>query len=201
MGAFFLLNGGFYIAVTFMLTYGTQTVGVENSTMLTGVLIAAVVQILSIGFFGALSDKLGRRPVYLGGAIFLGLFSFPLFWMVNTGNAVVIWLALTLAVAFLGAMYGLMGAFFSEMFDTRVRYSGASLGYQAASVFAGGLAPFIGIALLSRYGYQAVALYMISMAIVTIVTVYLTTQTYQRDLNGDDRDEEQQVAARNVVRG
>ncbi|QIN78530.1 MFS transporter [Rubrobacter marinus] len=202
MGAFFLLNGGFYIAVTFMLTYGTQTVGVENSTMLTGVLIAACVQIVAIGFFGALSDKLGRRPVYLGGAIFLGLFSFPLFWMVNTGNAVVIWLALTLAVASLGAMYGPMGAFFSELFDTRVRYSGASLGYQAASVFAGGLAPFIGIALLSRYGYPAVALYMIGMAVITIVAVYLATETYQRDLNGDDNDAEQQgVAGRNVVRG
>ena len=201
MGAFFLLNGGFYIAITFMLTYGTQTVGVESSTMLTGVLIAACVQIVAIGFFGALSDRVGRRPVYLGGAIFLGLFSFPLFWMVNTGNAVVIWLALTIAVASLGAMYGPMGAFFSELFDTRVRYSGASLGYQLASVFAGGLAPFIGVALLSRYGYTAVALYMIGMAIVTIVAVYLATETYRRDLSGVDRDEEQQVAGDGVVSG
>jgi metabolite-proton symporter len=201
MGAFFLLNGGFYIAITFMLTYGTQTVGVESSTMLTGVLIAACVQIVAIGFFGALSDRVGRRPVYLGGAIFLALFSFPLFWMVNTGNAVVIWLALTIAVASLGAMYGPMGAFFSELFDTKVRYSGASLGYQLASVFAGGLAPFIGVALLSRYGYTAVALYMIGMAIVTIVAVYLATETYRRDLSGRDRDDEQQVAGDGVVSG
>jgi MHS family shikimate/dehydroshikimate transporter-like MFS transporter len=201
MGAFFLLNGGFYIAITFMLTYGTQTVGVESSTMLTGVLIAACVQIVAIGFFGALSDRVGRRPVYLGGAIFLALFSFPLFWMVNTGNAVVIWLALTIAVASLGAMYGPMGAFFSELFDTRVRYSGASLGYQLASVFAGGLAPFIGVALLSRYGYTAVALYMIGMAIVTIVAVYLATETYRRDLSGRDREDEQQVAGDGVVSG
>ena len=201
MGAFFLLNGGFYIAITFMLTYGTQTVGVESSTMLTGVLIAACVQIVAIGFFGALSDRVGRRPVYLGGAIFLALFSFPLFWMVNTGNAVVIWLALTIAVASLGAMYGPMGAFFSELFDTKVRYSGASLGYQLASVFAGGLAPFIGVALLSRYGYTAVALYMIVMALVTIVAVYLATETYRRDLSGRDRDDEQQVAGDGVVSG
>ena len=201
MGAFFLLNGGFYIAITFMLTYGTQTVGVESSTMLTGVLIAACVQIVAIGFFGALSDRVGRRPVYLGGAIFLALFSFPLFWMVNTGNAVVIWLALTIAVASLGAMYGPMGAFFSELFDTKVRYSGASLGYQLASVFAGGLAPFIGVALLSRYGYTAVALYMIGMAIVTIVAVYLATETYRRDLSGRDREDEQQVAGDGVVSG
>ena len=201
MGAFFLLNGGFYIAITFMLTYGTQTVGVESSTMLTGVLIAACVQIVAIGFFGALSDRVGRRPVYLGGAIFLALFSFPLFWMVNTGNAVVIWLALTIAVASLGAMYGPMGAFFSELFDTKVRYSGASLGYQLASVFAGGLAPFIGVALLSRYGYTAVALYMIGMAIVTIVAVYLATETYRRDLSGRDRVDEQQVAGDGVVSG
>ena len=182
MGAFFLVNGGFYVVITFMLTYGTETVGVERGVMLTGNIIAAGVEVVAIGVFAALSDYVGRRPIYIAAAIFLALFTFPMFWMINTGSAPVIWLALSIATASLGAMYGPMGAFFCEMFDTKVRYSGASFGYQLASVFAGGLAPFISVALLARFGYVAVALYMIAMAVVTVIAVYLATETYRRDL-------------------
>lgn len=200
MGAFFLLNGGFYVTVTFMLAYGTQNIGVDSSTMLTGVLIAGTVQIFAIGAFAALSDRVGRRPVYLGGAVFLLLFSFPLFWMVNTGVAPLIWLAMSIALVALGAMYGPSGAFFSELFSTRVRYSGASLGYQLASAVAGGFAPVIAVALLSAYGYPAVALYMIVMALITITAVYLATETYQRDISGYGADEEP-VTRGQTVRG
>lgn len=200
MGAFFLLNGGFYVTVTFMLAYGTQNIGVGSGTMLTGVLIAGTVQIFAIGAFAALSDRVGRRPVYLGGAVFLLLFSFPLFWMVNTGVAPLIWLAMSIALVALGAMYGPSGAFFSELFSTRVRYSGASLGYQLASAVAGGFAPVIAVALLSAYGYPAVALYMIVMALITITAVYLATETYQRDISGYGADEEP-VTGGQTVRG
>ena len=200
MGAFFLLNGGFYVTVTFMLAYGTQNIGVDSSTMLTGVLIAGTVQIFAIGAFAALSDRVGRRPVYLGGAVFLLLFSFPLFWMVNTGVAPLIWLAMSIALVALGAMYGPSGAFFSELFSTRVRYSGASLGYQLASAVAGGFAPVIAVALLSAYGYPAVALYMIVMALITITAVYLATETYQRDISEYGADEEP-VTGGQTVRG
>lgn len=200
MGAFFLLNGGFYVTVTFMLAYGTQNIGVDSGTMLTGVLIAGTVQIFAIGAFAALSDRVGRRPVYLGGAVFLLLFSFPLFWMVNTGVAPLIWLAMSIAIVALGAMYGPSGAFFSELFSTRVRYSGASLGYQLASAVAGGFAPVIAVALLSAYGYPAVALYMIVMALITITAVYLATETYQRDISGYGADEEP-VTGGQTVRG
>ena len=186
MGAFFLVNGGFYVVITFMLTYGTETIGVERGVMLTGIMIAAGVEIVAIGVFAALSDYVGRRPIYISAAVFLGLFTFPMFWMINTGSAPVIWLALSIATASLGAMYGPMGAFFCEMFDTKVRYSGASFGYQLASVFAGGLAPFISVALLDRFGYVSVALYMIAMALITVVAVYLATETYRRDLYRDE---------------
>ena len=201
MGAFFLLNGGFYVVVTFMLAYGTQTLGVENSTMLTGVLIAGTVQIFAIGLFAALSDRVGRRPVYLGGAIFLLLFAFPFFWMVNTAAPPLIWLAMSIAIVALGAMYGPSGAFFSELFDTNVRYSGASLGYQLASAVAGGFAPLIATALLAAYGYPAVALYMIVMALITIMAVYLATETYQRDIARRRSDEERPATGGQAVSG
>ena len=201
MGAFFLLNGGFYVVVTFMLAYGTQTLGVDNSTMLTGVLIAGTVQIFAIGLFAALSDRVGRRPVYLGGAIFLLHFSFPFFWMVNTAAPPLIWLAMSIAIVALGAMYGPSGAFFSELFDTNVRYSGASLGYQLASAIAGGFAPLIATALLSGYGYPAVALYMIVMALITITAVYLATETYQRDIARRRSDEERPATGGQAVSG
>ena len=201
MGAFFLLNGGFYVTVTFMLAYGTQNVGVDSGTMLTGVLIAGTIQIFAIGAFAALSDRVGRRPVYLGGAIFLLLFSFPLFWLVNTANTVLIWLAMSIAIVALGAMYGPSGAFFSELFSTRVRYSGASLGYQLASALAGGFAPVISVALLSAYGYPAVALYMIVMALITIVAVYLATETYRKDIAGERHHDERPVAGGRTMQG
>jgi MHS family shikimate/dehydroshikimate transporter-like MFS transporter len=121
--------------------------------------------------------------------------------MVNTGSAPVIWLAMSIAIISLGAMYGPMGAFFSEMFDTRVRYSGASLGYQLTSVLAGGLAPFIATALLARFGYVAVALYMVAMALITIVSVYLATETYQRDLDAEQIRGGQAATAGRTVHG
>jgi MFS family permease len=96
MGAFFLVNGGFYVVITFMLTYGTESVGVDRGVMLTGNLIAASVEVVAIGVFAALSDYVGRRPIYLAAAVFLGLFTFPMFWMINTGSAPLIWLALSI---------------------------------------------------------------------------------------------------------
>ena len=201
MGAFFLVNGGFYVVITFMLTYGTETVGVDRGVMLTGNIIAAGVEVVAIGVFAALSDYVGRRPIYLAAAVFLGLFTFPMFWMINTGSAPVIWLALSIATASLGAMYGPMGAFFCEMFDTKVRYTGASFGYQLASVFAGGFAPLISVALLARFGYVAVALYMIAMAVVTVVAVYLATETYRRDLYREEVEGQAATGAGATISG
>jgi len=129
------------------------------------------------------------------------LFSFPFFWMVNTAAPPLIWLAMSIAIVALGAMYGPSGAFFSELFDTNVRYSGASLGYQLASAIAGGFAPLIATALLAGYGYPAVALYMIVMALITITAVYLATETYQRDISRRRSDEERPATGGQAVRG
>ena len=188
-------NGTFYVLTVFVLTYIVEELKLEQTTGLIGVLIAAAIGLFTIPFFGHLSDRVGRRPLYLLGSVFSLLFAFPFFWLLNTGVEPLIWLAIILGVN-IGhdAMYGPQAAFFSELFGTRVRYSGASLGYQLASVFAGGFAPLISLALLTAYGYGAVALYMAAMALITVVSVLLTTETFQGDITETQAEERELIA-------
>ncbi len=190
MGARLAENGAFYIYTVFILTYATQPgIGLSSSSVLVAIMIAAVVQMFSIPTFGWLSDRLGRRPVYLFGAIFTGLFAFPFFWLVETSIDTLMVLAVVSALV-LGhsAMYGPQASFFSELFGTRVRYSGASLGYQLASVIAGGLSPLIATGLLKRTGSSwPIALYLVGMATVTTVSVYLATETVHEDISAGSK--------------
>jgi MHS family shikimate/dehydroshikimate transporter-like MFS transporter len=195
-GAFFVVNGGFYVLITGMLDYGTRTLGVSQNAMLAAVLISAVVEGIAIVAMSALSDRVGRRPVFMSGAVLLGLWAFPLFWLVNTGSVPLIILSLCIAQFFLGMMYGPQAALFSEMFSARVRYSGASIGYQGASVFAGGLAPIIMVWLLESTGTSlSVSFYMFLMAAITFFSVYLVTETYEDEMTRDQARETQEEAA------
>jgi MFS family permease len=185
MGARIAENGAFYLYTVFVLTYATQPrIGFTGSQVLKAISIAAVIHLFAIPLFGALSDWTGRRPVYLFGALFTGLFAFPFFWLIDTSNAGLLVLAISLALA-LGhaAMYGPQASFFSELFGTRVRYSGASLGYQLASVIAGGLSPLIATGLLKRYSAPwSIALFVMVMAAVTTVSVYWAAETAHSDI-------------------
>ncbi|HEY7443198.1 MAG TPA: MFS transporter [Vicinamibacterales bacterium] len=184
MGARVAENGAFYVYSTFLLVYATQKVGMDRSIVLNGLLIASAVELVAIPVFGGLSDRLGRRPVYLFGAVVTALFAFPLFWLFDTGSTPLVWLALIVALTLShGAMYAPQAAFLSELFGTRVRYSGASLGAQLASVLAGGLSPFIATGLLRQYGSGGpLALYVIAMAVITIVSVLLATETMHEEI-------------------
>jgi MFS family permease len=193
-GAFFVVNGGFYVLITGMLDYGTRTLGVSENAMLAAVLISAVVEGISIVAMSALSDRVGRRPVFMSGAVLLGLWSFPLFWLVNTGSIPLIIVSLCIAQFFLGMMYGPQAALFSEMFSARVRYSGASIGYQGASVFAGGLAPIIMVWLLETTGTSlSISFYMFLMAAITFFSVYLITETYEDEMAQDQARETEEA--------
>jgi len=180
MGARFGENGAFYIYSVFVLTYATQHVKMPQQVVLTAMLIGAGLELMAIPFFGAMSDRFGRRPVYLFGAIATALWAYPLFRLLDTASPPLVWLALIVAFVFSHAgMYGPQAAFFSELFGTRVRYSGASLGAQLAAVLAGGTSPFIATLLLARYGTNALSLYLIFMATVTIVAVLLASETHR----------------------
>ncbi len=184
MGARFAENGFFYIVTTFVLTYGTEQLKLDKATMLNGVLAATAVHLVAIPAFGALSDVVGRRPVYLAGAMGCALLAFPFFWLIDTRSTALIVVAITLGIIAHAAMYGPQASFFSELFGTRVRYSGASLGYQLASVFAGGLSPLTATFLLSQSGGKPwpVSLYMVGLALVTLVSVYLSAETFREHL-------------------
>src|SRR5262245_25208030 len=173
-------SGLFYVYTVFVLSFGPTELGLPRETMLWGVSLAALGGLVAIPFYGALSDRIGRRPVYLFGAVFSLVYAFPFFWMLDTRSAGVVWLAIVLGVTVgHNAMYGPQAAYFSELFGAEVRYSGASLGYQLASVLSGAPAPFIAIALLASYGSNAVAAYMAVLAAVTVLAAYLAPETYR----------------------
>lgn len=184
MGARFAENAFFYIFTIQILSYGSDYLGLGKQVFLNAVLVASAVQLVAIPIFGALSDRFGRRPVYLAGAISLALFAMPFFWMLGTRDPWWICAAVVLGLIGHAAMYGPQAAFFSELFGTSVRYSGASLGYQLASPLAGGMAPLIATELLRRSGGNPlpVALYLIAMAGVTVLCVYLAKETHRAKL-------------------
>jgi MHS family shikimate/dehydroshikimate transporter-like MFS transporter len=180
MGARFAENGFFYLYATFVLAYATQLLGMKKQDILNGVLIAAFLESFTIPVFGALSDNLGRRPVYIFGAIFSALMSFPLFWLLGTKNPQLGWIAIVLGLAVgHAAMYGPQASFFAELFGTKVRYSAVSLGYNLASIFAGALSPIIATWLMTAYKPQTwpISVYMIILALITLVSVYFALET------------------------
>jgi MHS family shikimate/dehydroshikimate transporter-like MFS transporter len=188
MGMRIAENGTFYVLTVFVLVYGEDALKLEKNTMLTGVVIAALLGLITIPLYGRLSDRVGRKKLYLAGAVFSLAFAFPFFWLVDTKEPVLIWLAIVLGVN-VGhdLMYGPQAAYFSELFGTRVRYTGASVGYQLASVFAGGFAPLIAVALLAAADDKPtyVAIYMSVMAAITVVATLFARETYQQDIADD----------------
>ncbi|WP_086709574.1 MFS transporter [Streptomyces antimycoticus] len=184
MGARMAENISYYVITAFVLVYATSDhVGLGKQTALNAVLIASAVHFAVIPAWGALSDRIGRRPVYLLGAVGVGAWAFPFFLLIDTKGFPALLLAVTVGLVFHGAMYAPQAAFFSEMFATRMRYSGASIGAQFASVAAGAPAPLIATALLADYGSATpIALYVIAAALLTLVAVGVAKETRDRDL-------------------
>ena len=184
MGARFAENASYYIFTVISITFAVQWLGLEKPMLLRGIMIASAVQLVAIPLFGHLSDKVGRRPIYLAGAFATLVFAWPFFLMFETREPPIIWLAITIGLVIHAMMYAPQAAFFSEMFGTGVRYTGASLGYQVASPLAGGLAPFICTWLLGKSDGATwpLAIYLGIMCVITIVAVWMSRETHRSDL-------------------
>ncbi len=189
-GAFLVINAYFYILVSYLINYATAEAGMSNSTILTVVLISSVVSFFAMPLFAALSDRSGRRPIYLAGVVGMGISAFLLFWATDTAS---FWLVLLAHIFGLGALsmaYGPQAAFYAEMFGTRVRYSGISLGYQGGSIFGGALAPFIATWLFAQTQTStSIAVYVAALAVVSFVCAFVATETYQVDIEAEQAEE------------
>ncbi|MFI9813880.1 MFS transporter [Saccharothrix variisporea] len=176
-------NISYYIITAFVLTYVTTYLKLDKALVLNALLLANVVHLVAIPAFGALSDRIGRRPVYLGGTIGMGLWALLFFPLLDTRDGWLLTLAVVGGLVAHAAMYGPQAAFFAEQFDTEVRYSGTSIGYQVTSIIAGSLAPLIATALLSRYGNPTpVTIYVVVAAVISTAGVLAAKETRHRDL-------------------
>ena len=204
-GARFVEQAPFYLFTVFVITYGVEKVQLSRSLVLNAITIAAVLELFTIPLFGHLSDSIGRRRWYLIGCVLIAAFAFPYFLLMNTGSAALFILAVVLSLAVFHAwVYGPQAALIAERFGTRSRYSGASMGYQLAAPFAGGLAPIIALLLLtgksslSALGlpgtivnvgagsWQAVAVYIIVLAAISFGSVLALKDLTNADISDAD---------------
>jgi MFS transporter, MHS family, shikimate and dehydroshikimate transport protein len=169
IGAKIAESGLFNIYAAFSIVYCVVTLGLPRQTILNGVLIGSALECLTLPLFGMLSDRIGRRPVYVGGMIFQLLLAYPFFLMLGTGQTGLIWLAISLGLGLgHGSVYSGQGAYFSELFPARIRYTALSLVQQIGPILGGGLSPLIATALLAAYGgYGAVVAYMAAIALLS----------------------------------
>ncbi len=193
MGCRYIEGVTFNIYGVFVITYLVTALKLPRTTALLGVTVASVIMIFFLPYFGKLSDRVGRRKVFGYGALATGLLSFPAFWVMSTSveHPVLIWLAIIIPFGIVYAsVYGPIAALFSELFDTRVRYSGISFVYQFSGIFASGLTPIIATALLRAENGQPwlIAAYMLVVSLISALSVYLLKETAYSDIIPSDQN-------------
>jgi MFS family permease len=189
IGAAATVFSGSYLAITYVVSYATHSVGMKSSTVLTGITIAASVAFFCWPASGWLSDKVGRRPMMLSGAVLILALAFPFFWLVNTGSTGLTWIAIVaLYGVAVGLIAGVLPSFFSELFDTRVRYTGVSIAYQAPAVLVGGFTPMIATWLVAQAGGQtwSVSLYISAIAAASFICLLMVKETRGVDMDRVD---------------
>ena len=185
-GAFLSIQVTFYILIAFLLAYGVSSADVSRDDMLTAVLIASAIMVPFQFMFSSYSDRHGRKGIFMLGAVLTGIWAFAIFPLVDTGNFWLIVLAISGGLTFVSMMYGPQAAFFTELFTTEVRYSGATLGYQFGAILGGAFAPTIAALLWKDYGIFWVSVYIAFAAFLTLLSVMALTETYKINLNDKD---------------
>jgi MFS family permease len=164
----------FYLFTSFVLTYGTKQLGLNRNGLLNDILIAATIGLISVPLFGHLSDRIGRRRVYGAGIVLTGVFAFPYFGLLNTKTAALVLIAIVVSLIFHDMQYGPQAALIAEGFGTNLRYSGAGLGYQLASVIAGGPAPLIATKILQKTGSSTgISWYIIGCCVLGLAALLM----------------------------
>jgi len=183
-GAFLSVQVTFYILIAFVIAYGLNSPSVDltRDEMLVSVLIAAAVMVPALFYFSGLSDRVGRKQIYRWGAILTAVWGFALFPLIDTGSPLMITLAVTVGMIFLGMQYGPQAAYFTELFTTEVRYSGASLGYQIGAILGGALAPTIAVLLWNEFGIFFVSVYIMVAALLTLWSLSQLEETKGKTL-------------------
>ena len=182
-GAFLSIQVTFYILVAFLLAYGVTSADISRDNMLSAVLIGSAIMVPVQFMFSSYSDRNGRKGIFMTGAILTAIWAFAIFPLVDTGNFWLIVLAVTFGLSFLAMMYGPQAAFFTELFSTEVRYSGATLGYQLGAIAGGAFAPTIAAKLWTDFDIFWVSVYIAIASILTLLSVMSLTETYKTDLN------------------
>jgi MFS transporter, MHS family, shikimate and dehydroshikimate transport protein len=173
-----------YVLTVFTIVYATGTLGLSRGLILNAILWAALLEFVTMPLFGWLSDKVGRRPLYFAGAVVSAVFAFLLFRLMDTKDATIIIVTIAIAMSLTHAlMFGPQAAFMPELFGTRVRYSGASLGCQVAAAISGGFSPIISLALLEWSGSTwPVSLYLVGLATITFIATLAAVETRNLDI-------------------
>ena len=182
-GAFLSVQVTFYILIAFLLAYGVETTDLNRDDLLMAVLIGSAIMVPTQFYFSAYSDRNGRKGIFMAGAALTAVWAFAIFPLMASGSFILAVLAIAVGLTFLGMMYGPQAAFFAELFSTEVRYSGASLGYQLGAIIGGSFAPIIATLLWKNYDIFWVSVYIAFASTLSLISVYMLTETFQNDLN------------------
>jgi metabolite-proton symporter len=190
LGARYIEGVTFNIFGVFVVGYLAGTLGLPRQTALAGVMIASAIMIVMLPIYGNLSDRIGRRRMFAVAGVLIGFLSFPSFWLMQTNEPLLVWLAIAIPFAIVyPAVYGPQAALFSELFDTRVRYTGVSFVYQFSGIYASGLTPIIATALLPAGGNKPwlICLYVLIVSIISAASVIAMTEAHKRDMAIDNK--------------
>ncbi len=184
-GAFLSIQVSFYILVAFIIAYGTSPdgLGLTRNTMLIAILVGSVIQIPAQFWASSFSDRHGRRGIFMAGAVLTGVWAFIMFPLLQTKSLPLIILGVTGGLVTLGLQYGPQAAFFTELFRTKVRYSGASLGYQVGAILGGAFAPLVAVKLWTDFGIIWVSVYIAAASVLTLISVWLLLETKDSDIH------------------